>query len=37
MPMCEVQNIISNFSSYRYFIAILIDVSYIYPEEEISI
>jgi hypothetical protein len=33
--MCKVENIISNFASNRYFIAIFINVSYIYPAKDI--
>jgi hypothetical protein len=35
--MCKVQDIIPNFAFNRYFIAIFINVSYIYPEKEIRI
>jgi len=35
--MCEIQDIISNFASNRYSIAIFINVSYIYPEKEIGL
>jgi hypothetical protein len=35
--MSKVQDVIPNFASNRYFIAIFINISYIYPEKEIRI